>query len=167
MVRMFILILTLLLFCGCNQDSQPSSIGNETDSSLYLRPNRLFGYNSIFVFRENEDIEVIIEGEKNVSVKFTPERKPYDINGITLIGVDSIEDNIGKTMEEIVAKWGEIHGDMGSGPFIPVYITTDGYMVYFKLSDDVVCSMSKQDLFTGTIVEKCSLDGIEWETPME
>ena len=49
--------------------------------------------------------------------------------------------------------FGEVHADVGSGLYIPAYITENGYLVCLEVENDIVYDVIKRDLLTDVIVE--------------
>lgn len=60
------------------------------------------------------------------------------------------------SIDELKQKLGEIHADVGSGFYIPAYITEDGFLVCFDLENDIVYEVIKRDILTNMVVERVS-----------
>ena len=57
---------------------------------------------------------------------------------------------------ELKEKIGQPHVDIGSGFYIPAYITEDAYLICFELENDNIFEVIKRDLLTNKIVDRVS-----------
>lgn len=57
---------------------------------------------------------------------------------------------------ELTEKIGQPHVDVGSGFYIPAYITEDANLVCFELENEIVIEVIQRDLFTNKIVDRVS-----------
>ena len=76
--------------------------------------------------------------------------------GCDVIIVDNQGKNaIGNALNDVENAFGEYHVDIGSGGFMPSYVTDDGYLITFSVDRDtnVVEHVGKTDLFSGESVE--------------
>ena len=86
-------------------------------------------------------------GEKQKSIHFSAEREVLKVNGISPLTVETIQGFIGMRMDDIIAQHGSPHADIGSGLFIPAYITEDAYIVSLRVgSDGIVKEIYVEDL---------------------
>lgn len=60
--------------------------------------------------------------------------------------------NFNEPTEEI----GQPHVDVGSGFYIPAYVTEDANLVCFELENEIVIEVIQRDLFTNKIVDRVS-----------
>lgn len=85
---------------------------------------------------------------------FTPERVCTDVQGMTLIEDQPVERFIGVDINTVQTLLGKPHADIGSGFYIPAYITEDAYLIYFQFEGDEVFGVFKRDLLTGTMTDR-------------
>lgn len=86
---------------------------------------------------------------------FSSERRCRESQGIDLIDDnESIEKYLNKPFEEIRQQLGAPHADVGSGFYIPAYLTENAYLICFVLESDVVCEVFKRDLIKNEIIEQ-------------
>lgn len=57
---------------------------------------------------------------------------------------------------ELTEELGQPHVDVGSGFYIPAYVTEDANLVCFELENELVIEVIQLDLFTNKIVDRVS-----------
>lgn len=57
---------------------------------------------------------------------------------------------------ELTEEIGQPHVDVGSGFYIPAYVTEDANLVCFELENELVIEVIQLDLFTNKIVDRVS-----------
>ena len=57
---------------------------------------------------------------------------------------------------ELTEEIGQPHVDVGSGFYIPAYVTEDANLVCFELENELVIEAIQLDLFTNKIVDRVS-----------
>lgn len=57
---------------------------------------------------------------------------------------------------ELTEEIGQPHVDVGSGFYIPAYVTEDANLVCFELENEIVIEVIQLDLFTNKIVDRVS-----------
>ena len=57
---------------------------------------------------------------------------------------------------ELTEEIGQPHVDVGSGFYIPAYVTEDVNLVCFELENELVIEVIQLDLFTNKIVDRVS-----------
>lgn len=62
--------------------------------------------------------------------------------------------NVG--FNELAEEIGQPHVDVGSGFYIPAYITEDANLVCFELENEIVIEVIQRDLFTNKTVDRVS-----------
>lgn len=105
-----------------------------------------------YVFVQLKDRGVV---EKRIV--FSEQRKVIDSGGYDLIknvSVGELSQYIDLPFENVEECFANAHLDIGSGFYIPSYITEDGYIISFHTDEDIVVDISKSDLFFGTQIEK-------------
>lgn len=86
-------------------------------------------------------------------VEFSSDRKCLGTGGLTLVTNTDFNRYIGKNLNEIIGELGEVHADVGSGFYVPSYITVDGYLICFEIENDTVYEVIKRDLLKNVVVE--------------
>ena len=66
---------------------------------------------------------------------------------------EDINQYLDKSLNELKENFGEVHADIGSGFYIPAYITENGYLICLEVENDIVYDVIKRDLLTDVIVE--------------
>ena len=60
------------------------------------------------------------------------------------------------SFNELTEEIGQPHVDVGSGFYIPAYVTEDANLVCFELENELVIEVIQLDLFTNKIVDRVS-----------
>lgn len=112
--------------------------------------------NSLSVFRTNNTYTVVVEENGTVQklVEFSSDRKCRTVQGLVLVKNEDLNKYLDKSLNELKEKLGEVHADIGSGFYVPAYITEDGYLICFEVENDIVYEVIKRDLLTDVIVER-------------
>ena len=76
------------------------------------------------------------------------------INRLEFIKDEELEHFLNLNFNEIIKKFGQPHVDVGSGFYLPAYITEDADLICFELENDIVVDVIKRDLFTNEITER-------------
>lgn len=151
-----LLIITLfivLFFSGCKNNND---ILGDSMNNIDNQQNPYIFLNSLSVYRTDDRYKIVIEENVAVqkTVEFSSDRKNHNLQGLILIKNEDINQYLNMSMDEIKEKLGEIHADIGSGFYIPAYITEDGFIICFELENDIVCGVIKRDILTNLIVEQ-------------
>lgn len=85
---------------------------------------------------------------------FTPERVCTDVQGMTLIEDQSAERFVGVDINTVQTLLGKPHADIGSGFYIPAYITENAYLISVSFEKDKAVMVLKYDLLTGEITDR-------------
>ena len=98
---------------------------------------------------------VFVNGKPVKGAEFSKSRQPVFTAGLDLVNIPDIQCYLGKTLTDIEKEFSSFHVDIGSGGFMPSYLTEEGYLVIFSVnrSTKVVERVGKVDLFTGESVE--------------
>ena len=124
-----------------------------------LLENSEFVYESapIAVYRKDGLYVVTVEDTQKAlkGIMFSPDRQVIRTYGIEPVEISDISPYLEKTWEELENDYGTFHMDIGSGLYLPSYITTEGYLVTFSFnrSGGTNTHVGKMDLFTGDSVE--------------
>lgn len=108
---------------------------------------------ALSVYKQEDQylITVYEDGAIRKTCTFTPERVCTDVQGMTLIEDQPVERFVGVDINTVQTLLGKPHADIGSGFYIPAYITEDAYLIYFQFEGNEVFGVFKEDLLTGTM----------------
>ena len=91
-------------------------------------------------------------------MEFSPERKCNRVQGMDLMKKE--DEDIGQFLNmdvgKLKEKLGQPHADIGSGFYIPAYVTEDAHLICFEIENDVVFEVVERDLITNKIVKRIS-----------
>ena len=151
-----ILLISVLTLSGCS-DNNKISIGSSISKINAQHKNFIF-LNSIIVYKKSDIFIVVVEknGLVDKIVEFSSKRNSLHVEGLSLLQIDNINQYLNKDVDEIINNLGEIHADIGSGFYIPSYITSDAYLISFVIEDHKIVEVIKRDLLSNTIVEQFS-----------
>lgn len=153
MKRILIIFISFFLLLGCEKNNE-ISVG---DSMKNVNKNdKYISLNSLSVFKTDNIYTVIIEQKGIVQkiVKFSYDRKSHNVQGLTLVKNKDINRYMNMSLNELKEILGEVHTDIGSGFYIPTYITEDGYLICFYLENETVIGVIKRDILNNIIVEQ-------------
>lgn len=151
-IIVLLLIVTTLLGCKNNLNirigDSMTMINNQQAPFIFL--------NSLSVFRTNNTYTIVVEknGVAQKIVEFSSDRKCRTVQGLVLAKNEDVNQYLDKSLNELKEKFGEVHADIGSGFYVPAYITEQGYLIYFEVENDIVYEVIKRDLLTDVIVER-------------
>lgn len=96
-------------------------------------------------------IQISQVGEKEKYIYFSDEREILKAKGVEPLKKEDIQIYVAKKFTDVVAQYGEPHADIGSGFYIPAYITEDAYLISIQVdSDGIISRVAKEDLlYTG------------------
>ena len=89
-------------------------------------------------------------------VEFSSDRKCRRIQGFDLVNNSDISQFLNVDFNELTEEISQPHVDVGSGFYIPAYITEDANLVCFELENEIVIEVIQRDLFTNKIVDRVS-----------
>ena len=150
-IVLFLMILTL---SGCKKNTNIQIGDSMTEINTQQMP--FIFLNSLSVFQTNNVYTIVVEknGVAQKTVEFSSDRKCRTVQGLVLVKNEDINQYLDMTLNELKEKFGEVHADIGSGFYVPAYITENGYLIYFEVENDIVYEVIKRDLLTGVIVER-------------
>lgn len=153
-----IVLILLLLFSGC--------VGNtnlETLKQVYAQEQPVYSAYPMMTYSGDYVYTVVILSNSKVikGVEFSADRIPNYTVDMKLIQLEDIQIYLGNALNDVENALGEYHVDIGSGGFMPSYVTDDGYLITFSVDQDtnVVEHVGKTDLFSGESVEWYFLHG--------
>lgn len=149
-----LLLLMILTLSGCKKNTNiqigdsMTTINNQQQPFIFL--------NSLSVFQTNNTYTVVVEenGVVQKKVEFSSDRKCCTVQGLILVKDGDINQYLNQSLNELNEKLGEAHADIGSGFYIPAYITENGYLIYFNVENDTVFEVVKRDILTNEIIER-------------
>ncbi len=149
----FLLLIALILF-GCKKNTNiqvgdsMTMINNQQTPFIFL--------NALSVFRTDNAYTIVVEknGVVKKIVEFSLNRKCCAAQGLVLVRDEDINQYLDKSLSELKEKYGEIHADIGSGFYVPAYITENGYLISFEVEQDIVYEVVKRDLLTNVVIER-------------
>ena len=112
--------------------------------------------NALAVYKSVDTILVIASdngGTIQRRVEFSFDRKNCHVQGLDLIENEDVGQFLNIGFNEVMETLGQPHADIGSGFYIPAYITKDAYLICFDLENDIVVGIIKRDLLTNEIVD--------------
>ena len=151
-ITVLLFVITLLL-SGCTRDSE-FKVGEQM-SKINNKNTPYITMNALSVYKDTNNYLVIIDDNDIIQklVEFSPDRKSIRVQGLDLIKCEDINHFLDMDIDELGKKYGQPHVDIGSGFYIPAYITDDAYLICLGLEDDIVFEVIKRDLLTNEIVD--------------
>lgn len=109
---------------------------------------KIVEFNTLIVIRQEEKFIVLIHDGKNIlkKVEFNAGRSVLNCEQIVLKEDVEINKYFNRPFKELVKCFGEEHTDIGSGFYLPSYVTTDGYLLVFSVESGIISNVSKIDL---------------------
>lgn len=154
-------IIALLLFvtiifsaCSC---SHKFEVG-ESMSKINNQYTPYITINALSVYEISENYLITIDDGSIIQklVEFSIERKCRRIQGFDLIKNCDINQFLNMNFNKLIEKIGQPHVDVGSGFYIPAYVTEDANLICFELENETVFEVIKRDLLTNKIVDRVS-----------
>lgn len=155
MKKALILILLFVLpFSSCKSKSE-WMIGDSMNE-FYKKSTPYIALNSLYAFKINDNYLIVIDndGRAEKIVEFSANRKSNYVCGLELVQSESIKQYVGINVDELKEKLGQPHTDIGSGFYIPSYVTENGYLLSFEIENNIVFEVLKRDLLFNELVER-------------
>ncbi len=151
----FLFVVTIL-FSACS-GSHKLMVG-ESMSNINKQYTSYISINTLSVYKINENYLITIDDGDIIQklVEFSSDRKCRRIQGFSLIKNYDINQFLNINFNKLTEKIGQPHVDIGSGFYIPAYITEDANLICFKLENEIVIEVIQQDLLTNKIVDRVS-----------
>ena len=101
-----------------------------------------------FAFENNGHyIAVVCKGMRITGVlDYSSSGELLSSSGIIPIEIANVADLVGASSKSVTDQYGDFQFDLGSGRYIPAYITTEGVVLYFSIEEDTVLSVSALNL---------------------
>lgn len=119
-----------------------------------LHTEPIVWYPSVRVFETHNGYKVyFLEGEHiQGSLYFSKDRQLKEHWNVNAIGSENAAVFFGKSLEEITKEYGDPHADIGSGFYIPAYVSEDAHLVVLYMENNTVYKVTVKDLITDTVV---------------
>lgn len=167
-----LLLLVTILFSACSgnhefdADDSISGINNqytpyipiEVGGSMSEISNQYTPYitiNALSVYEISGNYLITIDDGNFIQklAEFSPDRKCHRIQGFDLIKDGEINQLLNINFSELTEKIGQPHVDIGSGFYIPSYVTEDAHLICFQLENEIVIGVIRRDLLTNKVVD--------------
>lgn len=151
-----LLFIMVIIFSGCANNLKFKVGEHMSEINNMNTPH--YTMNALSVYNDKSNYMIVIENESVVQklVEFSPERKSIRTHGIDLVKCDDLNRLLGMDIAKLKEELGQPHVDVGSGFYIPAYITDEAYLICFELEDGIVFEVIKRDLLTSDIVTRVS-----------
>ena len=150
-----IIVILLLIFTlsGCQINANTQT--DDATAKIDTQQAPILSLSTLSVFQTDDLYTVVIEKNEadKIVVEFTADRECHSVQRLDLVKYGELNQYLGKNLNELEAQFGKVHTDVGSGFYIPSYITEDGYLLSFVVEDDIAAAVLKRDLLTGEITE--------------
>ena len=149
----FLLIVTIIIACWAGvrfvEKGQIERRINNGDLLYNMYPVKVYLRNEFYC------VAIFTNSKPVKGAEFSASRQCVFTDCLDLVNIPDIQCYLGKTLTDIESELGAFHVDMGSGGFMPSYLTEDGYLVIFTVnrSTKVVERVGRIDLFTSESTE--------------
>ena len=152
----------VLVLSGCS-DTPKFEIGTPIyDIIVTYKEYQYMSLPGLTAYKIDGDHIIVYEGpgiKIGKLVVFSPDRICKENKGFSLKIIGDISCLLNKSLNQVEEEYGKHDVAVASGPFVPGYITEDGYLVCFSLDiNDIVGLVRKIDLLTGETVETVSVN---------
>ncbi len=149
-----LLLLVILLFSGCM--SNDDYIKGDKMSEINNKHTPYIALNTLSAYEIDGNYLVVVEDSGIVQklAEFSSERKCKRVQKIKLIKEVDINQFLNMNVETLKKMLGQPHADIGSGFYIPAYITEDANLISFQIENDIVFEVIKRDLITNKIISQ-------------
>ena len=154
-----ILIVGMCCMLGCaKNETTKINVGDPIMKikSAYGSPHITFGMGAILVFKDGQNYTVTISDYTSIVgvATFDAEGKLLYSKDINLISAENMAQFDGKSFDEVEKQFGKEHIDIGSGGYIPAYITDSATIIIMSVDGDIVSMISSMDIITGMYTTK-------------
>ena len=156
-----ILIMGMCFMFGCSKNEfSKIKIGESMDKARDVFKSSHIDLNAAKIFIDEKSFVVVVEKNQGISgiVVFSPDGKVLHSEKITPINDENIRQFCGKSVEELEKQYGRFHCDIGSGFYIPAYITNHATIVFFEIGNGIIERISSIDIITKKTMELCSAE---------
>ena len=168
-----LLLLTTIILSACSRNSnldvgETKNITNDTTltsssfevgqsmSKINEEYSSVFSFNALSVYKVNEVYCVIIEDGHTVQkfAEFSASRSCLNKQGLELIRFYDVNLFLNKDFNGLIEEIGQPHVDIGSGFYIPSYVTEEAKLISLYIEDDLVVDVIVYDLFSGETTDQ-------------
>ena len=151
-IILYTLLGFLLLSTGCSNSANLAHL-----QRIHEEYQPIYNMYPIKAYCDGQTVFVIIldNGKVVKGASFSSDRVASYTASIDLISLNDIRTYLGTVLRDIENNLGRYHVDIGSGGFMPSYLTKDGYLLILSVNRDsqIVEHVGAIDLFTGESVE--------------
>lgn len=148
------LFAAVILLSACSGGRQ-FTVG-ESISNINSQHAPYISINTLSAYKINENYFVTVDDGDTIQrlAEFSSDRKCRRIQGFALIKNDDIHQFLSIDFNKLTEELGQPHADVGSGLYIPAYITENAELICFVLENEIVVEVIRRDLLTGEIVDR-------------
>ena len=146
-----LLLLVIVLLFGCV--SKDEFLVGDQMSKINNKYTPYISLNSLSVYEIDNNYLVVVYDNDTAQklVEFSSKRKCNRVQGMDLMKKDDIGQFLNMDAVKLKEKLGQPHADIGSGFYIPAYITEDAYLICFEIENGVVFEVIERDLINNKI----------------
>ena len=153
MKKVIFLLLVIFLLSACSH-SREFQVGQ----SVYNINDHYTAYiniNTLSVYKIDDNCLITINNGNFIQklVEYSSDRKCRRVQGLDLIKSYDIEHFLNINFEDLAERIGQPHLDIGSGFYIPAYLTVNADLISFRLENGIIIEVIKRDLFANKIVD--------------
>ena len=159
LMLMLILILGMCSMPGCSRNGFCRiKIGDSIDKAKDVYNSSYISLNALQVFKDEGRYVLAVEGNRGISgiAVFSSEGRLLYSEKLVPINDENIKRFCGESVYELEKQYGKIHCDIGSGFYLPAYITNHATIIFFEIRNDTVERFFSMDIITKETTEVCS-----------
>lgn len=151
-----LLIFFTMLFSACSC-SNKFDVGDQM-SKINNQYTPYITINALSVYKMSENYLITIDDGSIIQklVEFSSERRCCRVEGLELIKNADINQYLNLNFNKLKEEIGQPHVDVGSGFYIPAYVTEDAKLICFEIENEIVFEVIKRDLLTNKIIDRVS-----------
>ena len=158
--KILLILMIILVLSGCSGTPKFETGTPIYDIIVTYKEYQYMSLTGLTAYKIDGDHIIVYEGpgiKIGKLVVFSPDRICKENKGFSLKIIGDISCLLNKSLNQVEEEYGKHDVAVASGPFVPGYITEDGYLVGFSLDiNDIVGLVRKIDLLTGETVETVS-----------
>ncbi len=152
------LLSVVFLFSACS-NSNDFEVGKSM-SKVDSKYTPCININTLSVYKiDGKYLVTINDGSIILKlVEFSSDRKCIRVRGFDLIKNRDIEYFLNMNINTLAEKIGQPHLDVGSGFYIPAYVTDAANLICLKVENEIIVEVIIRDLFSNNIVARSNTD---------
>ena len=164
MKRIIILLFVVIVLFSACYPKYTFEVG-ESMNDINDKHSAYIVINALSVYKIRENFVITIDDGATIKklVEFSYDRKCIRAQEVDLLETGDINQFISIRFDALTEKIGQPHVDIGSGFYIPSYITNDAHLVCFEIENEIVVEIIKRDLLTNKIVDRKAINPTEIE----